>query len=158
MKPQSKVGQYISCQTCQKPAGDHHTKKVGMCHACAMKVQPESVTIDNRDGDGQLYEGWKWADGLITFKRDANDKPVPMQTAIPFGWEPAPQWAKDAKAQDAAEERTRIGNTPAIDTDDDWPTCKHCGSNLADDDDVEEEVCDACQRDPQRWKTRTHTT
>jgi hypothetical protein len=37
-KPQSKVGQYISCQTCHKPAGDQATKESGTCHDCRQAI------------------------------------------------------------------------------------------------------------------------
>lgn len=38
MNAQSKVGQYISCQTCHKPAGDHQTKDSGTCYDCAQAI------------------------------------------------------------------------------------------------------------------------
>ena len=37
-KPQSKVGQYISCQTCHKPAGDQATKESGTCQDCKGRI------------------------------------------------------------------------------------------------------------------------
>jgi len=37
-KPQSKVGQYISCQTCHKPAGDQATKDSGTCQDCTGRI------------------------------------------------------------------------------------------------------------------------
>jgi len=37
-KPQSKVGQYISCQTCHKPAGDQQTKESGTCQDCKARI------------------------------------------------------------------------------------------------------------------------
>ena len=40
-KPQSKVGQYISCQYCYKPAGDHQTKVQGICYDCKQKMVDE---------------------------------------------------------------------------------------------------------------------
>jgi hypothetical protein len=40
-KPQSKVGQYISCQTCHKPAGDQATKESGTCHDCKAQIVRE---------------------------------------------------------------------------------------------------------------------
>ena len=36
--PQSKVGQYISCQTCHKPAGDQATKESGTCQDCKGRI------------------------------------------------------------------------------------------------------------------------
>ena len=41
MKPQSRVGQYISCQTCHKPAGDHATKESGTCYDCSQRIIAE---------------------------------------------------------------------------------------------------------------------
>ena len=38
--------------------------------------------IDNRDGDGKMYVGLKWEDGLITFKRDEYNKPVLIQQEL----------------------------------------------------------------------------
>ena len=32
-----------------------------------------------------------------------------------------------------------------IPDEDEWPTCSVCGSNLCDDDDVEQEICAACK-------------
>jgi hypothetical protein len=37
-RPQSKVGQYISCQTCHKPAGDQATKESGTCQDCRQAI------------------------------------------------------------------------------------------------------------------------
>ena len=36
--PQSKVGQYISCQYCHKPAGDRQTKENGYCQDCKAEI------------------------------------------------------------------------------------------------------------------------
>ena len=36
--PQSKVGQYISCQYCHKPAGDRQTKDEGICYDCKREI------------------------------------------------------------------------------------------------------------------------
>jgi hypothetical protein len=33
-----KATRYISCQTCHKPAGDHHTKDAGTCFDCEREI------------------------------------------------------------------------------------------------------------------------
>ncbi|MGO8792900.1 MAG: hypothetical protein ACLQVL_36695 [Terriglobia bacterium] len=157
-----KALQYLSCQTCHKPAGDRHTKDTGTCFDCEREIIAAGHRREEEKETAQWY---------TCAMSEAERQEVIGRSRLSYGL--APSWdnlteisreairarrrnviAEGKRIEREAEERTRIGNTPSCD---EWPTCKHCGSNLADDDDVEAEVCDACQRDPYRWKTRTAT-
>jgi hypothetical protein len=63
--------------------------------------------IDNRDGDGELYEGLKWEDGLITFKRDEHDRPIPIQRE--FTWMSRAETAPRPIASDRQDCETSAG-------------------------------------------------
>ena len=110
--------------------------------------QPTEVIIDNRDGDGQMYIGLKWEDGLITFKRDEHNKPMPIQKELPLS--AAPQEGQQAKPQ------SKVGQ---------YISCQTCHKPAGDQQTKDSGTCQECtgriiregrQREANRANLRSH--
>lgn len=63
-----KALQYLSCQTCHKPAGDRHTKETGTCFDCQREIiaaEPATEAESNNglpaNPEGMNNDRAKWA-------------------------------------------------------------------------------------------------
>ncbi len=50
-----KALQYLSCQTCHKPAGDRHTKETGTCFDCQREIIAAGHRREEERETGQWY-------------------------------------------------------------------------------------------------------
>jgi len=52
-----KALQYLSCQTCHKPAGDRHTKETGTCFDCQREIIAAGHRREDEREAAQFYSG-----------------------------------------------------------------------------------------------------
>ena len=63
-----KALQYISCQTCHRPAGDRHTKSTGTCFDCSREIIAAGRRREDERGAAQFYSGMDEAETVQAYR------------------------------------------------------------------------------------------
>lgn len=119
-----KALQYLSCQTCHKPAGDRHTKETGTCFDCQREEEKETAQwytcamseAERREVIGRSRLSYGLAPSW-------NNLTEISKEAIRAKWRNV--MAEGKRIEREAEERTRTGTG----FDDSGPACPNDGED-----------------------------